>query len=1263
MPQRLEGGRAVVLKQKRRKPAPSRPVRVAAPKPLVQSVATARKPGLEPVVARKKRDVARAENRALGKPVEPHVPLLRRPTNKQKAEAIRIYNRSRNAQLPKGVKGAAKTKAIYDFAERQKVARQDEKLEAGRRAVRGQERSLALQVLRQGGDFKGRPGSKERVERGKKIIAALPKAQARAGDTHRRVRLPGATIDLTVGANAVAQKIARGPGDAPGQFVLNAVKDVGTLGQAPFVAGVEIGKAGVALSRGDTRPAVRLAKGTAEGLINSSPGLLLRGRPGAAAEAFREHPLLEALNFAGGIGAAGRVGGAVARGAGSNVEAAGVRGALARAGSTARSPVTASESGAPVILKERSLSKDILRAGAQRRADARREPLLDEHGNPVMVRRGGRDVPVLKAKGTVLGAEPGARAWGPFRSEKQRIQDAIVDRAANRADAVNRMVQSETPQAERKLYGGRVRGRMRQQDRDVVGYVRSGTVRPASFMEDVRKERQRVEAAYVQHLEAGGNDRGGTGGTLTRAEVQANRRNAQLLDDFLGSNPSAQRVAAIVGTARQSARASVENDRALVGVLGADKDRLKQARLSEYAMAHMGARFREAENAAVGRDTLRLRTADGKPLQPQQIEAHARAHGVDPDELAHLPHRMEELGSAAYYRQFRPGQRGGVPKARRTGELYERGGVTHKQQAVIDARVKQESSVERAKQVDKFVKENAVVRPGGEPFSGRQADEVIRQLKEQTGEDYVKVSLAPAALPERVRRGIIEGLDMEGAESLPQQLLASRKIEEGAGAHNVGIIPARMMRRMEQQLAPANDFVRFLQGINRAFRYAVLPQPRWLTGNFVEPFFVRLPAVGSGAFLPGLAMDLRAMQRIKKVGKDPEFKEAMRQIEADHLGGLLFSARGASVKRGAEDLPGIVRRLGGYEHVPAVTHMLQMGGRAFLAPFKVVFEGNKFIERGVQNVALGHRARREVQEVTGSWLKAANMGREAAEEVLRGITDGPKANQFLDYANETLGKYSGFSPGMRMATQTVAPFLPWFLNAARFVYWTMPVHHTVATAFLLNVEKAYHQEWEDQHKDVPPGGLKVAVPRKDGGLVDVARYTPFGLTAPLSQGEFKGLADPLLPQGSGAISALSGNDPFDRPLKVSKDSGDKSGTPTPVQKAQIAGYGLLEGFVPGLAMGRRLREGGGTSLGNSTIFQPRTKPDSSHGMSAANRTFNPFRPTYLRAKKGSSSQGGAEGAALQREARELLRQQQSPAERAEAEALQREARALLRSQR
>jgi hypothetical protein len=52
--------------------------------------------------------------------------------------------------------------------------------------------------------------------------------------------------------------------------------------------------------------------------------------------------------------------------------------------------------------------------------------------------------------------------------------------------------------------------------------------------------------------------------------------------------------------------------------------------------------------------------------------------------------------------------------------------------------------------------------------------------------------------------------------------------------------------------------------------------------------------------------------------------------------------------------------------------------------------------------------------------------------------------------------------------------------------------------------------------------------------------------------------------------------------------------------------------LPYLSTGRRLLEHGETPFAGSTILHPSTKPGTSHGMSAARRTFDPFRPTYLR---------------------------------------------------
>jgi hypothetical protein len=69
------------------------------------------------------------------------------------------------------------------------------------------------------------------------------------------------------------------------------------------------------------------------------------------------------------------------------------------------------------------------------------------------------------------------------------------------------------------------------------------------------------------------------------------------------------------------------------------------------------------------------------------------------------------------------------------------------------------------------------------------------------------------------------------------------------------------------------------------------------------------------------------------------------------------------------------------------------------------------------------------------------------------------------------------------------------LNAARFIYWTMPAHRSAQTALLVRLNDVVAKDWEEIHKDVPPG-MGLAIPNgKDGGWVDIARYTPYGLAA------------------------------------------------------------------------------------------------------------------------------------------------------------------------
>ena len=128
---------------------------------------------------------------------------------------------------------------------------------------------------------------------------------------------------------------------------------------------------------------------------------------------------------------------------------------------------------------------------------------------------------------------------------------------------------------------------------------------------------------------------------------------------------------------------------------------------------------------------------------------------------------------------------------------------------------------------------------------------------------------------------------------------------------------------------------------------------------------------------------------------------------------------------------------------------------------------------------------------------------------------------------------------------------------------------------------------------------------------DLARYTPYGATVPvLENGGWESVTGQFTPQFAGLINAMNGQDPFGNPLEVQPSKNNPEGRPSTAQKVLLGLYGGIEAGVPYLSTIRRLREGGATAYGDSTVVSPRTKPGTAH-TSAINRTFNPIRPTYL----------------------------------------------------
>lgn len=689
--------------------------------------------------------------------------------------------------------------------------------------------------------------------------------------------------------------------------------------------------------------------------------------------------------------------------------------------------------------------------------------------------------------------------------------------------------------------------------------------------------------------------------------------------------------------ARRALAAAKQYRRAMDGAVKKAARGVEQNPLPETSAA-----LRYGENNPAGKPA-------GAFLPNEDVENFLRSRGRDPRSVAYLTHRQDTRGARAHHTQFRPGTRPNLDNGdTRTGSAYRKGVTESSEKLIHDVGVRQAVQLNKARSIDKLVEEHGLRHPvwakaqrgetltAGEQriidkgglFNSIDGPEAVERIYEDTGQRFTLVRAYQGSLPKDVQEAIREDYQGPGGmTTIASRLLNDRIFNPSripdARTRNLVMVPTELVERLDEHLRPAGAVEKFFQWLNRPFRLAVLPTPRWALGNFVEAYLVRLPTVGSGVNVPGLLIDMRATNRALKAMRDsgdPKLIRAADEIEAQQLGsGLFIGGKSNSVRRTADEvMPEFAQRAYGriVAKLPVVGQLTELSRTAahwVTLPLQAVFAGNlKFIESPSQRAAFGHAFRRDVQALTGSWVKSVTLSRQAVADAARGLVNTPAQQRFMQEQYFLLGMYSGFNPTLRAFVQSVTPFAAWMLASARFVYATMPLHNTAKTAFLLKVNEVVEQDWNEIHKDTPPGGLRDAIPNGHGGWIDLARFTPWGLTAPIARGDdLRSITGQFVPQFGGVINAAQGKDPFGRDLKVKPTADNPTGKPSNAQMAWLGGYDMLEAVVPYVSWARRLREHGETAYADSTVVSPRTKPGTSHGQSAVDRTFNPLRPTYL----------------------------------------------------
>lgn len=817
------------------------------------------------------------------------------------------------------------------------------------------------------------------------------------------------------------------------------------------------------------------------------------------------------------------------------------------------------------------------------------------------------------------------RRDGEYRKRENALRAATQEKAkARRAlAAAQRSGKGYTPQDI-----AAIRARVEKANERSRGAYQAVREREAELLKGTTKEAKRVQSEL--------NTR--PAGAVARVES----RRARELETAGETRRARERVAA-------AERRVAAERRRVRGVEPGKADRLHRALAARDDARTALARAREQEARVHEehrgrRDTAPgLRDAQGRRMSTADVRAQLQARGDR--EPGFVGQRRADRGASSFFVNWFGGRKT-VDSQRRTGEASRTGAYDASFTALEEHLVRSRGVLDAIATFDDFVGRMGARRRDGTPYTYDEALRAADELGELTGMQWLPVRAVPARYDAATKAQILES---QGTAAMPQHLesLTLGRLDDALkepapadrGARNVVLVPAQQVQRFAaHQTSGSSTGAKLGQAGTRAFRNTVLPfSTKWLFGNVAE---ATLRAAVHGITPVDVVRGARVMRSLRGLDEN-----AWKAADTRIRGGLLYgSADRLSVHRGPEDFEGTVLE------VPAKTAALvarlpvirqTIGG---LDVYKrAVFAANRGMERAFQTGVIGKQARLDAQELTGSWAKALTMQQDVAREVAQGLLGTSKQVQFARAADEVLGKYSRFSPGTRRVIQSYAPFLPWFLNAARFVGYTLPARHPAKTALLANVELTLQDDIEAHRKTVPPGDLESAIRRHDGGLVNLARYTPFGA---FTKGP-EGLADPLLPQIDSAVAALRGQSFTGRPLQFAdKTKPDTAGG----KKLWLALYTLAEGAVPGVQIARRIREKGATPFDDSTVFSPKTKPGTARS-GAADRILNPLRPTYL-----SASGGGPPATAGQKqEARQLLEQAKR-----EQPALEREARAILR---
>jgi hypothetical protein len=910
------------------------------------------------------------------------------------------------------------------------------------------------------------------------------------------------------------------------------------------------------------------------------PYVQLAEHPG---QTFMAHPLNSLLMLAGPKAIIGRGIGAVAR--------SGLAGDAAQvAASTARAPLhvgTIANEPSP-ITEARSYSPDVITKAMQ----VSRENYMKARGrNPNVAQPAPKFVPPVMRQAFNIGHE------------------AKLNRVADEMTAVRQMAGRE----ERGQALDAVRKAAPPKEvKGVVSHILQGVVRsPETAVGDITNEINRLKVAQT--------------GQRTVHEIW-NRKQVKDLSTALqhpDKLPEAFKAAAEIRPAIKAQDAYLVNHALL------DPAQAARRAVLPYAMTHMGAKFDHVDQ--------RFTNPDGSTLTTEQILAHSKASGTpDPAYVGHFPGKVSP---ARFYSTYKLA-RGSLGNTHMTGRAFQTGAYDHTFEGLAGQVASRAEAVTKASLHDRVVNRLGIKMPPEmradmvrKVFADAKAGKrTIESAKQEAGQirqglftaseankfarsalvddhgnpipnatELTPISTAPAHVLGLVKN-LQHPMELNHVSSIELQAM-SHAIEDAqhSTARNVTLIPSVAAKRFGDQFAKADSTMKGIGKVTQQFRRTVLPySTHWMTQIGSE---AGLRALIGGALDPRYLRDGRALMK-RLQGTEEGRASLMEMVNA-----TFYNSKDPLAVHNPN--PG----------------MLSAGAHAFPPTRLLIAAHNRYanlvghtmysLEHNARLMGLGKIAHQQAQEFGHSWRDAVVLQGKTLDQLASKLKSDPTlVAKFGRQIDETFGKYNKFSPKVRAAIQSYAPFLPWYLNAAKYVLWNLPAHHPVASALLSSLRQTVNQDVADGKQ----------APLNAYAMQELGRISPFGIftppsTHPSTTAALGGqqMLGALLPEAQGSLYNLAGVNSFGEGA-LKGPHGDVKAQSGPA--AAAATENLLESFLPLLRYGRLAEEGGKPAYGTSTIVNP--QPESGKGQtSVADRILNPF---YSFEKEQGSSAAPAYGA-------------------------------------